>query len=213
MSKLGSRGKLVCGVGLNDLTTHRIYTDGAPEYEYQLWHSMLVRCYSTKSLSRKPTYQKCQVSSELLVYSEFKEFIRGLVGFGMRDGEGRRYQLDKDILGDGSLYSKDTICFVPQQINKFLTKSDKARGEYPVGVSLDKRWGKYGSQISFMKKSRYLGYFSTPEEAFFAYKTAKESLAKDIAKDWVGKVDKRVIDALMNFEVFDDSVGGGDVQV
>lgn len=211
MSELGSRNKLVCGVGLNDLTTHRIYTDGVPEYEYQLWHSMLVRCYSPKALSYNPTYQKCKVSQDLLVYSEFKEFIRGVFGFGMRDGEGRRYQLDKDIVGDGSIYSKDTICFAPQQINKFLTKSDRARGEYPIGVSFDKRYGRYKSNIRFMKKPRHLGCFSSPEEAFFAYKSAKEGFAKDLAKDWAGKVDKRVIDALMNFEVVDDLVGGGDV--
>ena len=50
-------------------------------------------------------------------------------------------------------------------------------------------------------KSEHLGYFKTELEAFNAYKVAKESFVKEQAEKWKGKVDDRVYEALMNYQV------------
>ena len=48
-----------------------------------------------------------------------------------------------------------------------------------------------------------IGTFDTPQEAFFAYKNRKERLVKELAEKYLkeGKINERVYDALMRYEV------------
>lgn len=82
----------------------------------------------------------------------------------------------------------------------FTTKPDK--NGLPVGVSFDTRCNKYYSQFRGRHQT-WLGYFATPEEAFQAYKTAKEAYIKEVANEYYsdGRITKRVYDALMRYEV------------
>ena len=50
-------------------------------------------------------------------------------------------------------------------------------------------------------KSRRLGYFDTPEEAFYVYKTNKEVYIKEMANKWKDQIDHRTHEALMNWEI------------
>ena len=47
----------------------------------------------------------------------------------------------------------------------------------------------------------YLGSFDNIEEAFQAYKVAKENHIKDLAVSLLGKIDDNVYKALINYEV------------
>ena len=118
-------------------------------------------------------------------------------GYGVKG-----WQLDKDILVKGNkLYSKDTCCFVPSEVNNLLIKRDNFRGEYPVGVHFDKYAGKFKAQLAINGKVKFLGRFNTPEEAFQAYKLAKEVQIKVVANKWKHLLDERVFQALMAYEV------------
>ena len=110
-------------------------------------------------------------------------------------------ELDKDILNKGNkVYSPDTCVYVPQSINSLFTKSDKVRGEYPIGVYKQK--DKYVAQLNKGNgKQIYLGSYSTPEEAFQAYKQAKEEYIKEVANEYKDKIPYRLYEALMNYEV------------
>ena len=46
-----------------------------------------------------------------------------------------------------------------------------------------------------------MGTYITPEEAFCAYKQAKEAHIKDVANKWKDKIDPRVYDALVSYQV------------
>ena len=50
-------------------------------------------------------------------------------------------------------------------------------------------------------KRVYLGYYNTQQEAFSVYKEAKEILIKEVAVTWKGKIDDKVYEALMNWEI------------
>ena len=129
--------------------------------------------------------------------TKFIEDVSQMEGFGLSG-----WELDKDILVKGNkLYSKDTCCFVPHEINMLLTKRDKARGEYPVGIYFHKATGKFMAQLNINGKKKYLGYFTTAEEAFQAYKLAKEAQIKVVAHKWKHLLDERVFQALMTYEV------------
>jgi hypothetical protein len=56
------------------------------------------------------------------------------------------WALDKDLLVVGNkVYSPETCIYVPQWLNNFTTFRFASRGEYSIGVHLNKRLDKYQS--------------------------------------------------------------------
>ena len=191
-----SKRSLVYGVGVNDWAGS-VMVDGKLIMEYTLWANMLKRCFSEKYKQKHPTYEDVTCSKEWLLMTPFIEDVSKMKGYGLKG-----WEFDKDILSKGNkLYSKDTCCFVPHEINLLLTKSDKSRGEWPVGVCFDKAAGKFMAQIRTNGKLKYLGLFTTPEEAFQAYKLAKEAQIKVVAEKWKDQLDERVYQALLKYTV------------
>ena len=193
--------KLVYGVGVNDLPYRtQVYEyvteNGGKRIQksvflckyYAAWKSMLKRCYSKKYLEINPSYIGTSVCREWLYVTAFKKWME------KQDWHGKC--LDKDIIVPGNrLYSPDTCAFVLQATNKFVTARDASRGEYPVGVDLFTRTGKYRAYCGnpFTGKQEHLGYFSTPEEAHEAWRERKHELAQLVA---ARESDPRVVEAL-----------------
>ena len=113
-----------------------------------------------------------------------------------RDG----WQLDKDILfKDNLVYSKETCCFVPREINATLIKRKRDRGKLPIGVHKVK--GRFVSRLSLSNDRVYLGSFKTPEEAFDCYKKAKELELCKLAEKWKDALSPVTYQALLNYKV------------
>ena len=166
--------------------------------EYNLWQSMLQRCYSDAYQKKYPTYEGCEVSDNFKSYEYFYEWCHKQIGFSNQG-----WQLDKDLLIKGNkVYSESTCVFIPAEINSVLTKSTASRGEYLIGVSWHDKGKAFEARVSKNKgKQEYLGSFNTEIEAFNAYKTAKESFIKEQANKWKSQIDERAYNALMNYEV------------
>ena len=172
-------------------------TEGAASKAYKLWCGMMNRCYSAKTHERRPRYSVCEVSEYFKKFSNFRDWCDKQTSFGV-DG----FDLDKDLLIKGnSVYSEHTCCFLPQEINKSLQKTNKLRGNLPIGVCFDKSRGKYRAAIKMYGKHVNLGRFECKFEAFQAYKVAKEGYLKELAEKWKDKIDDRAYEALMNYEV------------
>jgi len=194
--KMGRKRSLVFGVGVNDWIGD-ISVGGKDIREYQLWKSMLERCFSDGFKQSRPTYEGVTCSHEWLSMTNFIEDVSQMKGYGLSG-----WALDKDILVKGNkLYSKDTCCFVPAEVNSLLIKRDNCRGEYPVGVCFDKASGKFKASLAINGKRKHLGLFASPEEAFQVYKRAKEAQIKAVADKWQHLLDERVYLALMAYEV------------
>ena len=185
----------VFGVGITGET--RVTVGGKLERYYAIWCGVLKRCYSNHTSLKFSSYKGCTVSDNFLYFPYFKAWCGKQIG---HDQDG--WHLDKDILVKGNkVYSEDTCCFVPSEINTLLTKRDKLRGEYPIGVGFYKPLNKYVSRLSTYGRSINLGYFSSVSEAFYAYKEAKEVHIKEVAAKWKDQIDLRVYEALMNYQV------------
>lgn len=191
MSKAKKRPKLVAGVGINDSSESTVICviDGKKircPY-YQVWRGMLLRCYNKKSLDKQPLYIKTEVCSDWLLFSNFKSW--------MENQEWLLKNLDKDLLGDGTLYSPDTCCFLPTEINTFITDRTPYAGKYPTGVSMHKQFNKLCAAINnnFTGKREHLGVFTDPQEAHEAWRKRKHELALMYAEM---QTDERVKQAL-----------------
>ena len=187
----------VYGVGVLG-TKYPSTINGVNTKEYALWKHMLERCYSNTYKKKYPTYQGCGVSENFKSYEYFYEWCHRQVGFG---NEG--WHLDKDLLTkDDKVYSENTCVFLPQEINKVLTKREVSRGEYLIGVYWCNTKKVFVARVNKNKgKQEYLGRFKTELEAFNAYKQAKESFIKEQAEKWKLQIDPKAYEALMNYKV------------
>ena len=164
---------------------------------YETWQGIHERCYSHKYQEKEPTYKNCKVCQEWNNYQNYAIWhIENYYEVG-----NERMALDKDILHKGNkIYSPETCVFVPQSINSLFTKRNNKRGEYPIGVSKVKN--KFQARLCKGNgKEIHLGYYTTPEEAFLAYKIAKEKYIKEVAEKYKDKIPYRLYEALMNYEV------------
>jgi len=111
-----------------------------------------------------------------------------------QDHEGKH--LDKDILFPGNkVYSPRTCVFVDPALNLFLVDRARARGEYPAGVRLIKKTGRFEARCNnpFTAVRETIGSFDLPEQAYLAWRRRK----RDLAHQWAEiQKDPRVSSAL-----------------
>ena len=186
----------VYAVGVMDIPNELRRCHPVPK-EYSIWNGIRQRCYNENTRDKLPSYKDVEMSENFKFYSYFKEWCNQQVGFN-EDG----WQLDKDILSKGvKLYSEDTCCFVPAEINCALPNNKKVRGAFPQGVIYNSTKTRYRARIQRGDKWESLGTYDTPEEAFYAYKPVKEAHIKSLAEKWKDKIDHRVYESLMNWTI------------
>ena len=166
---------------------------------FHVWTDMLRRCYDVngKYYDRYGAIG-CRVCEEWLCFQNFAEWYYN----NYYEIDNKVMNLDKDILIKGNkIYLPKTCIFVPHDINKLFTKSNKTRGEYPIGVSKSKTYGKVRARCSVNGKTKELGEYYSIEEAFQVYKKFKESYIKQIADEYEPYIPKELYDAMYRYEV------------
>jgi hypothetical protein len=187
--------KSICGIGYLG-TTHNI-TILNKNYSYKIWKHMIERCYSEKEKLKFPSYENVSVCEEWHNFSNYTKWYEE----NYNPEYMQSWHLDKDILIKGSkLYSPETCCFVPQEINLLFIKNNINRGKYPIGVTPN-RINRFVSKIVKNNKTIHLGTFDTPEEAFETYKVEKEKYIKEVADRWKGLISEKVYEAMYNYKV------------
>jgi hypothetical protein len=162
---------------------------------YAVWKRMLERCYDITD-DRYHRYggrgvTVCEEWYNFQIYARWYEdnYIEG-------------FHVDKDLRQPGSMvYSEATCEFIPHRINALLSSRNKARGKYPVGVSESRN--KFKAKVGEGGGQNYIGTYSSPEQAFAAYKKVKEKYIKTVAKDCYnkGEISIEVYNTLMNWVV------------
>ena len=186
----------VSGVGFLGSGKYKRTVNGKATAAYQYWRGMFNRCYDEGYLKKRPTYRGCTVCDE---WHNFQVFAKWLY---KQEFIKSGYELDKDILLKGNrIYSPETCCLVPRQINTVLNNCAASRGSLPQGVDTCSVVGKYRARVRISGKNTELGVFDTIESAYKAYKKAKEDNVKNVALEWKDAIDKKVFKALMSWEL------------
>lgn len=138
---------------------------------YKRWIDMLRRCYAKNENKIRNTYENTIVCNDWHRFSNFKYWMEN------QDWEGK--DLDKDILGDGDLYSPETCCFVPEAVNNFL-----------LSYSSDKYTGvtHYGNRFYARHAGVNIGSFLTFDCARSSYIKHRNNRALEIAETLEGDV-------------------------
>ena len=179
------------GVGVNDADYNVYkYKNGKCIWRcptYSIWCDMIRRCYSEKSLKKHVTYEKCEVCEHWKIFSNFKTWVDS------QEPKGK--ELDKDILKAGNnIYCPEYCVFIPKHINVFLNSRGRDRGQWPLGVHMNKKLNKFTASCSIRGgKRKILGLFTCPNEAHEAWRKYKHQLACQYADE---QTDPRIAHAL-----------------
>lgn len=185
------------GVGFIGIGKYVSSTEDKHTKNYKSWGGVLERCYSKELHKKRKTYVSCYITEEWKCFQNFAKWFEKNYNPETMQG----WELDKDILIKGNkVYSPETCCFVPQEINCLFTNCKSVRGKYPIGVTKTVN-GKYKARINKNGDRIDLGLFDTPEEAFQAYKIAKEEYIKEVADLWRGQITEPCYYAMYAYEV------------
>lgn len=188
--------RLIYGAGYNSKREHKARREKKSTIAYATWFSMIGRCYNPKRHVKNPTYTDCSVTAEWLDFQNFADW------FESHEYSYKNYALDKDLLvPSNKIYSPETCCFVPHELNALLSDRVKSRGFLPQGVDMNKITGRYRASLSINGKKRHLGCYSCANEAHKVYKKAKEVYVKEKALEWKGRIADDVFQALMSWEL------------
>lgn len=109
---------------------------------YELWYNMINRCYNTNNPNYK--YYGAKGVTVSPVWHSFEMFVKTLsmvpLSMMFRENESS-YHLDKDYFGSNT-YSPNTTIFLPNKINKSLSKN---------GTAISLKGKKYSTWKSFQK--------------------------------------------------------------
>lgn len=170
--------------------------DGKLNKSYNTWNGILERCYCKKFSKRVSTYKDVTVCEEWYNFQNFAKWFEENYKPEYMEG----WHLDKDILIKGNkIYSPETCCFVPQEVNSIFKSSLSYRGEYPIGVT--ECCGSFRTGLNKGNIHIHLGTFKTIEESFQVYKTAKEEYIKEVVDKWKGLISDKVCQAMYNYQV------------
>ena len=186
--------------GIQDIKGYLVKGQPHPK-DYSVWNNIRQRCYNLNTQDKLyPQYAGCTMSDDFLVFSKFKEWYNNQIGCD-QDG----WHIDKDLLVKrNKVYSAETCVLLPQQINTLITGANAIRGDLPKGVYYDKSKGinsRYRARVSQDGKYVCYGSYSNLDDAWLAYKEAKEAWVKVVAERWKDKIDPRAYNALLNYTV------------
>jgi hypothetical protein len=102
-----------CGCSTGTLISEKVTKHGLTQHPlYNVWYNMKLRCYNPENDNYK-YYGKRGVA----VCDEWRDSVEAFYDWSMNNGYQAGLELDKDIFGDGSLYSPETCCFVTPEEN------------------------------------------------------------------------------------------------
>lgn len=145
---------------------------------YSVWRHMIERC-STKYWEKYPTYIGTEFEEAWDDYDLFYEWVIDQKGYGLVDESGKKYHLDKDLLGCGKLYSPTNCVFLPARINVALQFGARNNQVLP-GVSMNS--GSFMATLCYDGKNKNLGRYQTANEAHSAYVKAKNIRLSELSE-------------------------------
>jgi hypothetical protein len=171
------------GIGYIGIGKHRSMSCGIKEKAYTTWNSMLDRCYGSRS--NNSTYSNVCVCMRWLNYQNFANWYY--------DNYINGFELDKDLIGDGTKYSPETCCFLPSKINTVLRKS--------FGYRYSSKYNKYSIRVTYDSDRLYVGNFENKTDAIRKYKEIKTNEILRLAEEFKSYISNMAYLKLINYEV------------
>ena len=138
---------------------------------YDTWGKMFDRCYRGVDL----TYTNVEVCEEWYNFQNFMEYVIKTFPFNITS---EKFVLDKDLLQQGienKTYSPNTCLWLPARINTYIQNKSKNTTTGITGVYRKQsgKWCATSTEFELGGVCKYLGSYTTQEEAINTYKEFK----------------------------------------
>lgn len=195
--------KSVYGIGCFGVGPYKAKVNNKFTPEYQLWIGMMTRVYNKGELVKHPTYEAVTVCDDWLNYQVFAEWCQTQTGFKVEESSGRRMALDKDLLvPNNKVYSPDTCCFLPNQINVAMKGRQRDKQtELPSGVYWHNASNGYAVSINKDSKQYHLGCFKDVESARKVFRTAKKEYLEELSHRYKDVIAECAFKALLEINL------------
>ena len=125
--------KSVCGIGYLGSGPYKTSSKSKDLKCYNVWRSMVERCYTEAFWVKSPSYKDCSVCDEWHNYQAFANWF-----YRTYPNDGKDYEIDKDLLsGDSKIYSEKTCCWLTKEENISIAKSKRYSFINPYGEKVD----------------------------------------------------------------------------
>jgi hypothetical protein len=182
--------KSLFGFGYKGIGKHEFCENGLKTVKYIIWCSMVRQVFDKKYHETHPTYANTLICDEWANFQVWGDW------FDKNHIDG--WQLDKDILGD-KIYSPETCCFLPQEINQAFAVNTSGKTNLPPGVRKNKN--KFVGQIYFNGKAQISKSLETPDCAFRWYKEQKEKHIQQLANKWKNLLPENVYTKMLEHRI------------
>ena len=146
------------------------------EDSYSVWADMLRRCY--KDNREFSSYKDTYVCDEWHSFQNFAMWYYGQQNFNKFDHNGVKFSLDKDLLGCGELYSPETCCLIPLELNNMVKYLDGSKKP-----AIRNKGNLWIPRCYFQGKEVWLGSFPDEKSATFAWNVfTKEKIMTVLSK-------------------------------
>lgn len=194
------------GMGWKGLGDHpfNVKINGKSKHSklYELWTALLKSMYNPKMSS----YGKQTMCRDWLNFQEFCDWYE----LNYYELPGERLILTNNLIDkNNTVFSPETTFLLPETIFKALSfKKIERQNGLPLGVRVQKslyaaniKKSVRTSQGTYVSRTVHLGGYQTPEEAFEAYKQAKENYLKELAERYIDYIPYKAYDALYKFKI------------
>ena len=167
----------VYGVGRRGFGEHVAFVGRKQTKVYDVWFSMIRRCYCPIALKLAPHYNDVEVCEEWLDFNIFADWFEETYIEG--------FHLDKDLRkteNETRIYSPETCCWLPINVNSFMTNIKKTNIYDGMTGVVKHSDNHYGICIKdFIKnESIRINGFTTPEDAYEKYKEIRKIQAENV---------------------------------
>jgi hypothetical protein len=177
--------KSLFGVGFSGMRQHKNLKDVTKIRN--IWTNILARCYNS-ACKEYVSYG----AKGVIVDEKWHNFSSFYGWYLKRDlNPNIKYHVDKDLLAkyDVKVYSEETCCLLPGEINRRLIILPKTRNTCGKGFKVR----------SSDSKRTIIGFFETEEEADIAYKDEKERNIHELAERFRADIEDKVYRALLRW--------------
>lgn len=175
---------------------HKTRVDGKKTKACQLWENIRLRLQALPEMNESKFGKYLTVTIDES-WKDFQSFAEWVNCKTIPEG----WVLDKDLLGCNR-YGPESCVFLPDEVNKALSTKVRVRGEFPLGVSLNKNTGKFDIQYDCKNPEfHFRAYAETVMPAWLGYKKSREGYIRHLAVKYKTDLDPVAYQALLGYVI------------
>ncbi|ALM62103.1 HNH endonuclease [Vibrio phage qdvp001] len=184
----------VCGIGYYGWGEFKTKINGKRTPSYEVWRGIIRRCYEKENETFRSYWSKgVEVCEEWLNFQVFSQWYYDQLEY-LPEG---KYDVDKDLFGDGKLYSPETCVLLPSKLNHYITNRKTCNVGY-----VKKGKNKITTTVSLLGRQIFIGDFEDQGNANKYYTVCRNYIDKTLSYEYMilGMISEKTRDKICSVD-------------